>query len=82
MATQEERLSNLEQFQRETIKAVQEQNMFITAQQGIISKQETDIQRVLVVVEQQTALLMDHSATLLQHSEAIRELLSRLPAKE
>jgi hypothetical protein len=82
MATQEERITNLEQFQRETIAAVQESNLAITAQMGIVSEQEKDIKRTLAVVEQQTELLMQHSAILLQHSEAIRELLARLPAKE
>jgi hypothetical protein len=89
MTTHEQRITSLEQFQRETIAAVQESNMHITAQMGIVSEQEKDIKRTLAVVEEHTAQLMLHTATLMQHNEtliehsvAIQELLSRLPAKE
>jgi hypothetical protein len=96
MTTNEQRITSLEQFQRETLEAVQVSNMYLTSQMGIVHAQEADIQHVLASIEQamdllqqQSALLMQHnetliqhSAALLQHSEAIRELLARLPAKE
>jgi hypothetical protein len=74
MPTQEERLTALERFQRETIAAVREQNMFIGQQQGIISAQEVDIQRTLAILE-------EHSAALHEHSTAIRALLAQLPER-
>ena len=96
MTTNEQRITSLEQFQRETLEAVQVSNMYLTSQMGIVHAQEADIQHVLASIEQtmdllqqHSALLMQHSATLVQqnetlaqHSEAIRALLVRLPAKE
>ena len=75
MATQEERLAQLERSQI----ANNEQFAILL---GVIGEQGRDIKRTLAVVERQTELLMQHTATLEQHSEAIRELLSRLPAKD
>jgi hypothetical protein len=68
MATQEERLTQLEVFQLETITAVREQNVHITALIGAIASQGKDIK---MLVEQGK-----------EHSALLRQILERLPAKE
>ena len=68
MPTQEERITSLEQFQRETITAVRETNVAVTALMGAIASQGKDIK---LLVEQGK-----------EHSALLRQILERLPAQE
>jgi hypothetical protein len=64
----DQRISALEQFQRETIEAVRESNLHIIALIGAIQSQGKDIK---MLVEQGK-----------EHSALLKQILDRLPAKE
>lgn len=66
MPTQEERLTNLERFQRETIQAVHDTNMNITALLVTVRAQGQDIKRI--------------ATTLDEHTDLLKQILARLPA--
>ena len=68
MATQEQRLTDLEHFQRETIQAVRDENVHITALMGVIASQGKDIK---LLVEQGK-----------EHSTLLREILAKLDERK
>ena len=57
MPTQEQRITSLEQFQRETIQAVSDQNVHITALMGAIASQGKDIKMLVEQGKEHSALL-------------------------
>jgi phage shock protein A len=89
LTTHEERIANLEQFQREAIQAVQESNLYIGRHEGIMRSQEQDIKAMRVDIagmrQDIAGMRTDmHSiaATLEQQGETLKAILDRLPAKE
>lgn len=65
MTTHEQRITSLEQFQKETIEAVRETNVAVTALMGAIASQGKDIK---LLVEQGK-----------EHSALLKQILDRLP---
>jgi seryl-tRNA synthetase len=79
MATQEERIANLERFQRETIQAVQDSNVAITALKGVIGSQGQDIKAMRTDIANIRTDMHSIAATLQEHTNILKAILDRLP---
>jgi hypothetical protein len=83
MATQEERIANLERFQRDAIQAVQESNMYIGRHEGIMRSQEQDIKAMRTDIAGMRVDINAMREDMHSIAAALEKILDRLPpAKE